>query len=575
MSWFTILIGEQTEDTIAKLKKRHPVGCGEYHGSGFCILYSAGSPTFTFATDEHHSTLLAGLLIRRSGDDYHILRSEEITDALGSEILQGKFEGQYAAVYIANNKLTVINDRLGLRDVYYSRSSDAVIISTNPQYAAALLPAREIDMAAFGSRWLCFSQIDIRSVINGVSRLLPGERLSVEIPTGKLHSEHTPWLPEPITNATEVFTKRLHSLTTLPLRENIPTSLALSGGLDSRLLLSIYQTDKEFSSKIRTFTFGEPDHPDSVIAQTITNDLSLPHRQLTFSDTRADSYISELQDFVFHSFGGRKASTILHFALFKQFTGKNSIIIDGVYAELYRRQFLNNLLLRGKQYILTHRYDKIFDFIRLQRADIFRDDVMNMFRRSAISELENVLSSFPSPKEFGIENWIELFSIRSHMPNSVGYEQTRIDNYTKSMMPFTYPSLLETMFSMQISERKKGRLFRRLIHNNFPALEKYPLVRADVTYPYSFSTIPAYMTMQIKRKLGLNYKDTSVTDFLDTLKEYSLDMLASRETREYPMYDLKKIDAIVQGYYSGNTQLASQLDWWLSFETWRRVLKGT
>ncbi len=536
MSWFTILIGEQTEDTIAKLKKRHLVGCGEHHGSGFCILYSAGSPTFTFATDEHHSTLLAGLLIRRSGDDYHILQPEEITPSLGAEILQGKFEGQYAAVYIANNKLTVINDRLGLRDVYYSRSSDTVIISTNPQYAAALLPAREIDMAAFGSRWLCFSQIDIRSVIKGVSRLLPGERLSVEIPTGKLHSEHTPWLPEPITNATEVFTKRLHSLTTLPLRENIPTSLALSGGLDSRLLLSIYQTDKEFSSKIRTFTFGEPDHPDSVIAQTITNDLSLPHRQLTFSDTRADSYISELQDFVFHSFAGRKASTILHFALFKQFTGENSIIIDGVYAELYRRQFLNNLLLRGKKYILAHQFDKIFDFIRLQRADIFRDDLMNMFRRSAISELENVLSSFPSPKEFGIENWIELFSIRSHMPNSVGYEQTRIDNYTQSMMPFTYPSLLETMFSMQISERKKGRLFRRLIHNNFPALEKYPLVRADVTYPYSYSTIPAYLTMQIKRKLGLNYKDTSVNHFLDTLKEYSLDMLASRETREYPMY---------------------------------------
>ena len=73
MSWFTILIGEQTEDTIAKLKKRHPVGCGEYRGQRFCILHSASSPTFAFATDEHHSTLLAGLLIRRSGDDYHIL----------------------------------------------------------------------------------------------------------------------------------------------------------------------------------------------------------------------------------------------------------------------------------------------------------------------------------------------------------------------------------------------------------------------------------------------------------------------------------------------------------------------
>lgn len=303
MSWFTILIGKQTEDSIAKLRKRHPVGCSEYSGQGFCILHAASSPTFAFATDEQHSTLLAGLLICRNGEDYHILGAEEITPTLGEEILQGRLEGQYAGIYITGNKLTVTNDRLGLRDVYYSRSSDAVVISTNPQYAASLLATNEIDTTAFGSRWLCFTQIDIRSVIKGVSRLLPGERLSVEISTGKLHSEHTPWLPQHVENATEVFTKRLHSLATLPLRENMPTSLALSGGLDSRLLLSIYQTDKEYSSKLRTFTFGEPYHPDSVIAQTITNNLSLPHRQLTFSDTRADSYISELQDFVFHSFG--------------------------------------------------------------------------------------------------------------------------------------------------------------------------------------------------------------------------------------------------------------------------------
>lgn len=574
MSWFTILIGEQTEDTIAKLKKRHPAGCGEHRGRGFSILYSFDSPTFSFAADEHTSTLLAGLLISRSGDEYHILRSDEITPSLGAEILQGTFEGQYAAVYITNSKLTVINDRLGLRDVYYSRSSDAITVSTNPHYAASLFPTNEIDIAAFGSRWLCFTQIGIRSLIKGVSRLLPGERLSVEISTGKLHSEHTLWLPKPVENATEEFIKRLNTLTTLPLREEMPTSLAFSGGLDSRLLLSIYQNDKTSSSKLQTFTLGEPDHPDSVIAKRIAHDLGINHRQLTYSLQPPDA-IKELQEFSFHSFAGRRASGKLHLSQYKRFATENSIIIDGAFGEFFRRQFLNRLLIKGKNEIYSKNPISILEHLRVHRADIFTKEVSEELQKGAVRDIETLMASMPSPDTFGIYNWVELLALRSVMPNVVGYEQARTDNYTQSMMPFTYPSLLETMFSMPITDRKKGRLFRRLIHNNFPALEKYPLVRADVTYPYFFSTIPAYLTMQIKRKLTLNYNDTSVYHFLDSLKEYSLDMLASQDTREYPMYDIKKIDAIVHGYHNGNRQLASQLDWWLSFETWRRVLKGT
>lgn len=574
MSWFTILIGEQTEDNIAKLKKRHPARCGEHRGRGFSILYSFDSPTFSFATDEHHSTLLAGLLISRSGDEYHILRSDEVTPSLGAEILQGAFEGQYAAVYITNNKLTVINDRLGLRDVYYSRSSGAVIISTNPHYAASLLPINEIDTSAFGSRWLCFTQIGIRSLIKGVSRLLPGERLSVQISTGKLHSEHTFWLPNPVENATEEFIKRLNTLTTLPLREEMPTALAFSGGLDSRLLVSIYQNDKTNSSKLQTFTLGEPDHPDSLIAQRIAHDLGINHRQLTCSLKQPDA-IKELQELSFHSFAGRRASGILHLSQYKRFATENSIIIDGAFGEFFRRQFLNRLLIKGRNEIYTKNPITILEHLRVHRADIFTKEASEELQKGALRDIETLIASIPSLDTFGIYNWVELLALRSVMPNVVGYEQARTDNYTQSMMPFTYPSLLETMFSMPITDRKKGRLFRRLIHNNFPALEKYPLVRADVTYPYFFSTIPAYLTMQIKRKLTLNYKDTSVYHFLDSLKEYSLDIVASKDMREYPMYDIKKIDAIVIGYYNGNRQLASQLDWWLSFETWRRVLNVT
>jgi len=73
-----------------------------------------------------------------------------------------------------------------------------------------------------------------------------------------------------------------------------------------------------------------------------------------------------------------------------------------------------------------------------------------------------------------------------------------------------------------------------------------------------------------KIKLGYQYNDESVHLFLQLIKEYILDLLHSKETIDYPAYEQRKITQKVEAYYAGEKTLSGEINWWLTFELWRR-----
>ena len=60
--------------------------------------------------------------------------------------------------------------------------------------------------------------------------------------------------------------------------------------------------------------------------------------------------------------------------------------------------------------------------------------------------------------------------------------------------------------------------------------------------------------------------------FLATVKPYVLDAVHSQDVRTYPAYDHARLLRLVEDFYKGKTNLATQVDWWLAFEMWRQAL---
>ena len=58
------------------------------------------------------------------------------------------------------------------------------------------------------------------------------------------------------------------------------------------------------------------------------------------------------------------------------------------------------------------------------------------------------------------------------------------------------------------------------------------------------------------------------------LKPYILDLTGSTELQNYAPYSHGSVRALAEAYYNGDISKASSLDWWLTFETWRQILRG-
>ena len=56
------------------------------------------------------------------------------------------------------------------------------------------------------------------------------------------------------------------------------------------------------------------------------------------------------------------------------------------------------------------------------------------------------------------------------------------------------------------------------------------------------------------------------------LKEYILDLINSSDTQSYYAYDKKKLKKLAEEFNSGNLDSRVQIDWFLSFELFRRTI---
>ncbi|MFZ1279856.1 MAG: hypothetical protein WAR59_03400, partial [Ignavibacteriaceae bacterium] len=62
-------------------------------------------------------------------------------------------------------------------------------------------------------------------------------------------------------------------------------------------------------------------------------------------------------------------------------------------------------------------------------------------------------------------------------------------------------------------------------------------------------------------------------EFYNYQRDYIKNILLDKSTLDYHLYDTRKIEKIVNDFYSGNQSKVKDLDWLVSFDLFRRELK--
>jgi hypothetical protein len=262
-------------------------------------------------------------------------------------------------------------------------------------------------------------------------------------------------------------------------------------------------------------------------------------------------------------------SQIINTRFYGQISGRNNIIIDGGFGEIWRREFANKLFLLGRSALSQKNSERVFNLLKHNKTDIFSEDLNNEMKNGAIEQIENIFSELTSADEIGFANWIDLFSIRTRLPNYYSPEQERVDHFVISYMPLIQKHLLNLLFSIGDSYKKNGKLFKSLIKQNAEQLTKYPLVKGNVVHPFNSSSLSIRLHFGIKNQFGLVYKSKQLNDLFITIKEYIIDLTQSAEVRNCEYYDQKKIKKLAENLLSKKDVFNSDLDWFLSFELFR------
>jgi len=572
MGWILGVVGAlDGNELTARAQSLHPAARHQVRTPHLYLAAGgAGETTLHHSLSATDGWFVLGLGLRIEGERTRILDTVDWSPLMDRmEGAAREVDGHYLLIRYSDGGVEVRTDRLGLRTLYIARAGEATIFSTRLDWVARFSGNTDIDFGVFGSRWLLFNQLSTASPVCGIRRLGPGG--FARLHGDRIQVAEVPWIPPPTPSSGGSMEKTLAALANPVVPNGGVLLLGLSGGLDSRLLLSFLLACR---ANLQILAYGARDHPDVRIASLIARRLDLPFDLIEPVVPPRDTILEAVREYQNHLGAAEPASSFLKAMYAHQLAGRNLVLIDGGFGEISRRQYLNRLVAFGQSAISSGEPKRILPFLSVRRGNFLSADVRRVMEQGALHDIAGVWRAMPPVDTMGPEGFADLLAVHTRFPNFGAMEQSRLDTLLPSYTPFAQPSMLRSIFETDALHRRGGRLWREFIRRNMPVLMTFPLVKGDVTYPFRLGPLSARIWTGVAARLQGGARPAVRDRLLQALHEPIMDMLSSQSVREAGVYDLTVLTATAQQYYAGRMEKGKEIDWWLAMETWRRGIAG-
>jgi len=205
----------------------------------------------------------------------------------GEDCVQ-ELNGQWAfAIWDARHqRLFLSRDRLGVRPLFYTRTSDGFLFGSEIK-SLFTVPSvqRAVDVEALDELFTFWVTLPPRTFFSGISELPPGHSLVLE--RGEMHVRpywgldfHSSIGAERAKEACEMLLDLLLDATRIRLRSDVPVGAYLSGGLDSTLVAALVK--KLGTTHLRTFSvaFEDKAFDESGFQKEASEFLQTEHRYI-------------------------------------------------------------------------------------------------------------------------------------------------------------------------------------------------------------------------------------------------------------------------------------------------------
>jgi hypothetical protein len=191
--------------------------------------------------------------------------------------LPDDYSGSFAFTLLTKNHLILANDCIGVYPLFYHfDGTDFTVCDSLSDMQKAL--HLEIDEVGKAERLFAPEQSEIgsRTLLKNVKRLLPGEKIAFDVKTKIIHKSYDNRLYANMHNC--INTEEVHRYWQILVDEikfieglnNVSTDIAISGGLDSRILIGA-MTPKNDSV---AYHYGKTNHYETKVAKKIAKHCS-------------------------------------------------------------------------------------------------------------------------------------------------------------------------------------------------------------------------------------------------------------------------------------------------------------
>lgn len=347
-------------------------------------------------------------------------------------------------------------------------------------------------------------------------------------------------------------------------------TLALSGGIDSRLILSSLLNREQ---KFECYSLQNGENNDIKIAEEMCKQLNLAHTLLP----RKEIHLDELESKILHYYKSIPPviplSQLMDFLIFGTEYLKGKIIIDGGFGGFYRRQYFNRIYFQGyKNFNTDHSslYSKLF---YAPKPDIFNGEFSTALTENYQNEISNLIAEFKNPG-----NWEELsqildtISVRYMLPSIYGAGQTLLDQELISIMPLVQKKPVQIGLNLSVKKKIGSKLFKGMISQNYPLLAKFNLVNNNLISYFGTNYKLFRLRLLIHNRM-FKKRNNSRYHFIQYSKDYVQDLFNSTQIRNDEYFNNSKIIAHINDFYSGKNENYAFMDWLLTYALWRKANK--
>lgn len=490
---------------------------------GFNICYKKSLEGKVFVFENDHILVLAhcsyGFLNSLKLKDADYFESElQIRESL--PILQWGFLSVFHKV---DNSFVIYNDIYGLYPLYYSTNNGMIMVSNDFDGLAQMQDRLTVNNLSVYDYLLFNYTLRSRTLFNEILHLEGGAKLLYK--NGELDNSLFLDIAEIIMksdskNGIDAMCNSLKEHVRDNVDLNLPIQLPLTGGFDSKIIISLLLNQRnDFSA----YTFGDRNSPDCVTAMSIAREYDIQHKHIGLSEEFLSNIENNVKEFIRDYPNAPMLDTLMYYLLVRDtlpssniVTGKmgGELIVGPVLiSELITTRVSSILTLSKNDQELIASFKNSIDEIGFINRDLFLKKVneysesLSCYRKGNYS-IDNLNIALFLLKETYAKFFGPVFCVLFHKHNLVN---PLVDiGFVNKLLNSKFSFLKKKPFSKEpFSHFMSRRLYPLLVRRISPSVLNTPMDRGydlkDFLHWYNFpKPFVNYFTRHFVSKRSVN-----------------------------------------------------------------------